>query len=144
MPREDANILRVRFKERDKAGHVENDDVAGLDIEETFGLKAHQVARDEFADGAKLMCHFLVSAGELELDPAIGLFACSLCETDQSGNETLTNGGEGELLDDAHQPPKSGADHRQHFERNLRVLQAEVVKVLPGNEEDLGILDCAD
>lgn len=95
MPDEDTNILWVCFKERGKAGHVENDDAAGLDIKEAFGLEAHQVARDKFADGAELMCHFLVSTGEFELDPAIGLFARSLRETDQSGNETLTNGGEG-------------------------------------------------
>ena len=39
MPDEDTNILWVCFKERGKAGHVENDDAAGLDIKEAFGLE---------------------------------------------------------------------------------------------------------
>src|ERR1019366_8301613 len=42
---------------------------------------------------------------------------------------------------DSHQPSQPSADHAQHFERNLRMRQAECMKVLLTDKQQRGVVD---
>ena len=47
----------------------------------------------------------------------------------------------GELLDDPYQPSQPSTDHTQHLERNLRMSQAECLKVLLTDEQKCSVVN---
>ena len=108
-------MLRRCGEECAEAGLVFDDDLAGVYVEQAFGLQAHEVARDEFAHGAELAGEFLVAHGQLKFDSLRSLLALGLCETQKQGDEALANGGEGQLLDDADETAQTRRRRRPAF-----------------------------
>src|ERR1017187_5978051 len=53
----------------------------------------------------------------------------------------MPNGCEREFLDDSHQPSQPSTDHAQHLECNLRMSQAECLKVLFTDKQKCSVVD---
>jgi len=49
--------------------------VARVNLQQTFRLQAHEVARYQLADGAQLMRQILVRSGQLAFDAVLGALA---------------------------------------------------------------------
>ena len=124
-----------------KAFEVFDDDLAGIDVDQAFGLESHEVAGDEFANGAELVGEFLMAGGEVEFDTARGGIAFVLGEFDEGCDEALADGGEGEFLDDGDESAESGAYDLEDFEGDFGVFHAIGLEVAAGDEGDFGVVD---
>src|SRR5690348_13229306 len=74
---------------------VGDGEVATVNSEQALGLKAGEVARDQFADGADLRGQFLIARGQLDFY-AVGSALAFLRQAQEEGCEAVADGGERE------------------------------------------------
>lgn len=82
-----------------------------------------------------------MGGGKLELDAVVGLFAFSLRQAHENGDEALADGGEGELFNDADEAAEARTDDGEDLEGDFGVLDAEGMEVAAGDKGDLGIFN---
>ena len=80
-------------------------------------------------------------AGNVISTPAPERFAILLGETQQERGQPVTHRGEREFFDDPNQPAQARTDDPQHFQRYLRMGQAQCLKIQLADEEQLGLID---
>lgn len=135
------NKLCRGVQEGAEAFDVFDDNLAGIHIQQTFGLKSHQVSRNQFAHGAQLVGELLMGRGKLKFDAAFRPGALALGQLDQCRNEPLADGGEGKFLDNPHQPSQARSHNDEDFQCYFGMLHAVGLEVAPGDEGDLGVFD---
>src|SRR5271157_3654826 len=114
---------------------------ASIHLDEAFSLKAAEIARDQLADSADLCRQFVVVGRQRDRDPDSFALAVRFRQSYQHGCQPMAHCRKGKLLDDADQPPQAPSDLAQYFERNLRMLQAQGLKVFLAEEQKAAIGD---
>src|SRR5271157_3989554 len=114
---------------------------ASIHLDEAFGLKAAQIARDQLADSADLCRQLVVIGRQRDRDPDSFALAVRFRQSYQHGCQPMAHCRKGKLLDDADQLPQAPSDLAQYFERNLRMLQAQGLKVFLAEEQKAAIGD---
>ncbi len=74
------NDLGRGLQESLQTANIFYDDLSRVYVEQTFSLKAHQVAGNEFAHGAELIRKLLMGCRKLKFNSASGLPALALSE----------------------------------------------------------------
>ena len=137
-------FLGTAVEDAGQSGQIDDRDAAGLHLNQAFGLQAHQVSRNQLANGAELVGQVLMRAGKLEFNATLRRRPVGLGQPNQRRHQPLTHRGEREFLDNAHQAPQPRANHGQHLQRNFRVLQTEAAEVIARDEQNLRVFDGTD
>ena len=84
---------------------VVDGEVSTIDFDQSFRLKATQIARNQFANGPDLRGDFLIVLRKRDHNFAVPERSPLLLrQTYEERRKAMTNRGEGELLDDTDQP----------------------------------------
>jgi len=120
---------------------IVDDYTASIDLYQAFGLEAGKIAGDQFAHGSNLRRQFLVADRQDYLHSVRHALALGSGKAQEERSQAVPHGGEGEFLDDSHQPSQPATDHAQHLKRNFRMSQAERLKVLLTDKQKCGVVD---
>src|SRR5690348_18475034 len=112
---------------------VGNYHVASVHVNQPLGLQAAEVARNQLAHRADLCRQFLIAAGQRDLNTRRRALAGGR-QAAKKRAQPLVDGGEGKLLDNAHQSAQAGAHPASHFQGEARVLEAERLKIVLADE----------
>ena len=123
---------------------IGDEDRAAVDVDEAGGLKAAEIAGDEFADGTNLCGELLVAGGKENLGSGGSCAAFPLGTAEEEGGEAMANGGEGKFLDDSDQAAEASSDDAQNLQADLRVGETEGLEILFADEEQSGVVDGGD
>src|SRR5579872_3494267 len=87
---------------------VGNGEAATVNFEHALGLKAGEVARNQFAHGADLRGQFLIAGGQFDFH-TVGSARAFLRQAQKERSGAVADGGERELFDNAYQPAQASA-----------------------------------
>jgi len=99
-------------------------DLTILDLDEALGAKTSEIPGNYFTNRAQARGQFLVGGRQVE-----NLGASSASRVQQHFGQSLGDASKGHSFHQAHQIPESPSYDGQDFERNIRVLTAELLKI---------------
>ena len=115
--------------------------VFALHLDESFGLQAAQIARYQLSHGSNLRRQFLITGRELDAIPDGVFFPVFAIRTSTEISRERTVVKESSSIIPTsfrNRPPTTF----KHLKRDLRMYQAERMKILFADEINPGILDC--
>ena len=133
--------LLGRFELRLEGLQVAHDHVAAFDNQQTLGLKTREIAGYQLADSPNLGCELLMAGRQKDFDAHRGALALLPRQTHEERCQAVPHGSERKLFDDFYQAPQARSHNAKHFERHLRMREAERLKILFADEEQQGAVD---
>ncbi|HYK38940.1 MAG TPA: hypothetical protein VEU98_02880, partial [Candidatus Eremiobacteraceae bacterium] len=116
------------------------DNLAAFYVEKTFGLKAPQISRHQFADRAEFRGQILMAFVQLDVNAFFGLDRTGFCKANDQSDKPLANRGERKFFDNSNKAAQAGTHDCDNLQRNVRVFLAEILKVFSRYENDFSVL----
>ncbi len=88
-----------------------------------------------------MRCQFLIAGGQCDFHTCGGTLAFLMHETQEERSQAMTHCGEREFFDDPNQSPQPRTNDPQDLQGHLGMGQAQCLKILLADEEQLGLVD---